>query len=49
VPKVYPHSKFVQSVELNAGVLLAGQKFFTPTDELKGLDRWNLIIEDGKH
>jgi spermidine synthase len=49
VPKVYPHSKFVQSVELDAGVLLAGQKFFTPTEELKGLDRWNLIIDDGKH
>ncbi len=49
VPKVYPHSKFVQSVELDAGVLLAGQNFFTPTDDLKGLDRWNLIVDDGKH
>ena len=49
VPKVYPHSKFVQSVELDAGVLLAGQKFFTPMEELAELDRWNLIIDDGKH
>ncbi len=49
VPKVYPHSKFVQSVELDAGVLLAGQKFFTPEEDLIGLDRWNLIIDDGKH
>lgn len=49
VPKVYPHSKFVQSVELDAGVLLAGEQFFTPTQELVGLDRWNLIIDDGKH
>lgn len=49
VPKVYPHSKFVQSVELDAGVLLAGQKFFTPMEELAGLDRWNLIVDDGKH
>ncbi len=49
VPKVYPHSKFVQSVELDAGVLLAGKKFFTPNEDLKGLDRWNLIIDDGKH
>jgi spermidine synthase len=39
----------VQSVELDAGVLFAGQNFFTPTDELKGLDRWNLIVDDGKH
>ncbi len=49
VPKVYPHSNFVQSVELDAGVLLAGQKFFTPMEELTGLDRWNLIVDDGKH
>ena len=49
VPKDYPHSKFLQSVELDPGVLLAGQNFFTPTDELKGLDRWNLIVDDGKH
>ena len=49
VPKVYPHSKYVQSVELDAGVLLAGEQFFTPTQELIGLDRWNLIIDDGKH
>ncbi len=49
VPKVYPHSRFVQSVELDAGVLSAGQKFFTPKQELEGLDRWNLTIDDGKH
>jgi len=49
VSKVYPHTKFVQSVELDSGVLLAGQKFFTPMEDLKGLDRWNLIIDDGKH
>jgi spermidine synthase len=49
VSKVYPYSKFVQSVELDSGVLLAGQKFFTPIEELSGLDRWNLVIDDGKH
>jgi spermidine synthase len=49
VPKVYPHSQFVQSVELDSGVLLAGEQFFTPIEELKGLDRWNLIVDDGKH
>jgi len=49
VPNVYPHSQFVQSVELDAGVLLAGQQFFTPMEELAGLDRWNLIVDDGKH
>lgn len=49
VSKVYPHSQFVQSVELDAGVLLAGQLFFTPKEELSELDRWNLIIDDGKH
>lgn len=49
VSKVYPHSKFVQSVELDSGVLLAGQNFFTPAEELAKLDRWNLIVDDGKH
>jgi spermidine synthase len=49
VSKVYPHSQFVQSVELDAGVLLAGQQFFTPLEELSVLDRWNLIVDDGKH
>jgi len=49
VPKVYPYSKSVQSVELDAGVLLAGEKFFTPGETLVGLDHWNLIVDDGKH
>jgi len=49
VSKVYPHSQFVQSVELDAGVLSAGQQFFTPMEELYQLERWNLIIDDGKH
>ena len=49
VPKVYPHSKFIQSVELDAGVLLAGEQFFTPVQELVGLNRWKLTIDDGKH
>ena len=49
VSKVYPHSRFVQSVELDSGVLLAGKKFFTPMESLKGLDRWNLTVDDGKH
>jgi spermidine synthase len=49
VSKIYPHSQFVQSVELDAGVLLAGQQFFTPAEDLAQLDHWNLIIDDGKH
>ena len=49
VANVYPHSQFVQSVELDAGVLLAGRQFFTSREELSKLDRWNLIIDDGKH
>ncbi len=49
VPKVYPHSRQVQSVELDSGVLLAGQKFFTPTEDLSVLDRWSLKVDDGKH
>lgn len=49
IPKVYPHSQFIQSVELDAGVLLAGQQFFIPIEELSGLDHWNLIVDDGKH
>ncbi len=49
VAKVYPHSQFVQSIELDAGVLLAGQRFFTPMEELSELENWNLTIDDGKH
>lgn len=49
VSRVYPHSKFVQSVELDSGVLLAGQQFFTPKEDLSQLERWNLVIDDGKH
>ncbi len=49
VPKVYPHSQQVQSVELDSGVLLAGQKFFTPKEDLSALDRWSLTVDDGKH
>ncbi|MZG52792.1 MAG: hypothetical protein F3744_01900, partial [Nitrospinae bacterium] len=49
VSKVYPHSRFVQSVELDSGFLLAGKKFFTPMESLKGFDRWNLTVDDGKH
>ena len=49
IAKVYPHSRFVQSVELDAGVLLAGQRFFTPVEELSGFENWNLTVDDGKH
>ena len=28
---------------------MAGQQFFTPIEELSGLDHWNLIVDDGKH
>lgn len=49
VSKVYPYAKQVQSVELDTGVLLAGQKFFTPKENLSALDRWSLTIDDGKH
>ncbi|MFQ5450915.1 MAG: hypothetical protein ACE5E9_09820 [Nitrospinaceae bacterium] len=49
VPKVYPFSGDVVSVELDSGVLLAGQKAFTPPESLASLDRWRLIVDDGKH
>lgn len=49
VPKVYPHSKRVTSVELDGGVLEAGRRFFTPPEALEGLDRWRLHEDDGKH
>jgi hypothetical protein len=37
VSKFCPHSKFLQSLKFDAGILLAGHNFFTPTEELKGL------------
>ncbi len=49
VPKVYPHSGEVISVELDPAVLEAGRLFFTPPEKLKGLDRWQLHVDDGKH
>jgi spermidine synthase len=49
VSKVYPYTKKLTSVELDSGVLKAGQQFFTPPETLQGLDRWNLVIDDGKH
>jgi len=49
VSKVYPYTRKLTSVELDSGVLKAGQLFFTPPETLQGLDRWDLIIDDGKH
>lgn len=49
VSKVYPYSDQLTSVELDAGVLLAGERHFTSRDTLAGLDRWQLHVDDGKH
>ncbi|MHB9119596.1 MAG: spermine/spermidine synthase domain-containing protein [Burkholderiales bacterium] len=49
VPKVYPYSREVVSVELDPGVLVAGTKFFTDSKMLAGLTRWKLVVDDGKH
>jgi spermidine synthase len=49
VPKIYPFSGEVASVELDPGVLKAGRLFFTPPEKLKGLERWSLQVDDGKH
>ncbi len=49
VPKVYPHSGEVTSVELDGGVLEAGRRFFTQPEDLAGLERWQLYVDDGKH
>lgn len=49
VSKVYPYSGAVTSVELDSGVLQAGRAFFTPPENLQGLERWHLFIDDGKH
>ncbi len=49
VPKVYPHSGKVTSVELDGGVLEAGKRHFTSPETLQGLDRWQLHVDDGKH
>ena len=49
VPKIYPHARYVTSVELDSAVLEAGRRFFTPPESLEGLDGWNLLVDDGKH
>ncbi len=49
VPKVYPYSGEVTSVELDGGVLEAGRRHFTSPETLQGLDRWSLFVDDGKH
>ncbi len=49
VPKLYPYSGEVVSVELDPGVLIAGKRFFTPPRVLKGLGNWRLFVDDGKH
>jgi len=49
VPKVYPHAQQMTSVELDAGVLLAGKRFFVYPESLKTFDRWTLFVDDGKH
>ncbi len=49
VPKVYPHSGEVTSVELDASVLEAGKRHFTPMETLEGFDNWQLHVDDGKH
>ncbi len=49
VPKVYPYSQRVTSVELDPGVLEAGRRFFTDEKKLEGLDNWTLHVDDGKH
>ena len=49
VPKIYPYSGEVTSVELDPGVLEAGRRFFTPPERLEGLERWSLHVDDGKH
>ena len=47
VPKVYPLSGEVISVELDPAVL-AASRFFIPPEQLEGLDRWRLYMDDGK-
>ncbi len=49
VPKVYPVSGEVTSVELDGGVLEAGRRHFTRPETLQSLERWRLHVDDGKH
>ncbi len=49
VPKVVPYSQRVTSVELDPSVLAAGRRFFVSPARLKGLSRWRLYVDDGKH
>jgi spermidine synthase len=48
VPKVYPYAQQVTSVELDPGVLQAS-RYFVPPARLRGLERWQLLVDDAKH
>lgn len=48
VPVIYPYAGAVTTAELDPGVL-AASRFFVDPQELEKLDRWRLIVDDGKH
>jgi len=48
VPVLYPLAGALTTVELDAGVL-AASRFFVDPHALEGLERWRLIVDDGKH
>lgn len=49
VPKVHQYTRELTSVELDGGVLKAGQQFYTTAEDLKGIENWSLHTDDGKH
>lgn len=49
ISKVYPYAQWVDLVEIDSGVLLAGERFFSSREKLASLDRWRLTVDDGKH
>jgi len=49
VKKVSRYSGETVSVELDASVINAGYRFYTPREKLAGLKNWSLYNDDGKH
>lgn len=48
VPVIYPYAGAVTTAELDPGVL-AASRFFVDPHLLEGLERWHLVVDDGKH
>jgi len=48
VPKVHPYAGQLTVLEPNDAVVEASRRFFTARERLRGLERWDLRVDDGR-